>query len=596
MPVLPRTWYFYLVAIMIISVIFSLQSSPTIIPAGSEYLYKYQSFKNVKNIYPWNICWNIESVASNCLLSQPQVDSTFSMVTNFLSRYTNGNRKNQGIKIAHWNKGNAFLQNKMPEIKNIISGLHPHILGISEANLHHHHDQKLVEIPDYTLHICPTLTNPTQKTSRIVTYTHNSLVAKLRPDLMSNTYSSIWLEVGLPRHRKFLVCQGDNNFSQSVAMQMGRWAEFLDQWERALDTGMEVHTLGDMNLNHLNWTDESLPHSNQSYRLRELISALFSKILSKGVTQCVRVATRHWPGQPSTGLDHYYTNRVDKISPVQTQHHGGSDHQLIFAVRYSRSLKTSPRYIRKRSFKNFNPQEFISEIQKVSWLDVYLCDNVNQAVELMSNKITSILDIMAPIKTVQVRTNYVPWLSQETKNMMNDRDLLQSKAAKTRSPEDWKRYKIVRNRISSRLKSEERRWHKLKISECGKNSAKIWKNVKDLINWKSSGAPTQLFNSGNLYNKPMEVANCQNKFFVDKVSKIRESMPAPVSDPLAKLRALMFNRSCYFSLQAVHPDEVAKLIKELKNSKSVGLDSIDTGVIKLIQAEIVPPLTHVVNF
>ena len=93
----------------------------------------------------------------------------------------------------------------------------------------------------------------------------------------------------------------------------------------------------------------------------------------------------------------------------------------------------------------------------------------------------------------------------------------------------------------------------------------------------------------------MEVANCQNKFFVDKVSKIRESMPAPLSDPLAKLRALMFNRSCYFSLQAVHPDEVAKLIKELKNSKSVGLDSIDTGVIKLIQAEIVPALTHVVN-
>ena len=70
----------------------------------------------------------------------------------------------------------------------------------------------------------------------------------------------------------------------------------------------------------------------------------------------------------------------------------------------------------KRSFKNFNPEEFISEIRKIIWLDVYLCENVNQAVELMSNKITSILDIMAPIKTVQVRTNYAPWLSEETRN------------------------------------------------------------------------------------------------------------------------------------------------------------------------------------
>ena len=70
----------------------------------------------------------------------------------------------------------------------------------------------------------------------------------------------------------------------------------------------------------------------------------------------------------------------------------------------------------KRSFKNFNPEEFISEIRKIIWLDVYLCENVNQAVELMSNKITNILDIMAPIKTVQVRTNYAPWLSEETRN------------------------------------------------------------------------------------------------------------------------------------------------------------------------------------
>ena len=486
----------FLTSVIIIQAFYSLQKRPTNI--YFEFSKCDQNFKNQKNIHP---CPELNMLTNNKLAS-----STFSMVTNFQSRYTNGNKKNQGIKIAHWNKGNAFLQNKMPEINNIISGLHPHILGISEANLHHNHDQDLVQIEEYTMHTCPTLLDPTQKTSRIVTYTHKSVVAKLRPDLMSSTYSSIWLEVGLPRHKKFLVCQtyrewqllhqGLNNSSQSVAMQMSRWSEFLDQWERALETGMEVHTLGDMNLNHLNWTEASLPHSNQSYRLRGLIAALFSKILSKGVSQCVRVATRHWPGQPSTGLDHYYTNRVDKISPVQTLHQGGSDHQLIFAVRYSRSLKTSLRYVRKRSYKHFNPQEFISEIRKLSWLDVYLSDNVNQAVELMSSKITRILDIMAPIRTVQVRTNYAPWLSQETKNMMSERDSLQSRAAKTKSAEDWKRFKTLRNKINSRLKSEERNWQRLRVSECGQNSAKVWKNVKNIINLKSSGAPPQLFSDG----------------------------------------------------------------------------------------------------
>ena len=73
------------------------------------------------------------------------------MVTNFQSRYLYGNRRT-GIKISAWNKGGGFLQNKMPELKNIVNGLHPHILGISEANLKSSQDKNLSYLEDYTLH------------------------------------------------------------------------------------------------------------------------------------------------------------------------------------------------------------------------------------------------------------------------------------------------------------------------------------------------------------------------------------------------------------------------------------------------------------
>ena len=211
-------------------------------------------------------------------------ESLFIMLTNFMTRYTNGNGKNKGIKICHWNKGGSFLINKMPEIKNIISQHHPHILGVSEANLLADHDVSLVAIQDYNLHVCPTITNPNLKSSRIVVYTHKDIVAKLRPDLMCDRYSSIWLEVGLPHHKKFLVSQsyrewqytnqrGDKT-SSTIPEQLTRWLLFLDQWERALASGREVLCLGDMNLNHCNWTESNLPRSNQTYKLRELISAL----------------------------------------------------------------------------------------------------------------------------------------------------------------------------------------------------------------------------------------------------------------------------------------------------------------------------------
>ena len=55
--------------------------------------------------------------------------------SNFYARYTYGNRSNRGVKLSHWNAGSAFLENKTNEIENLISDHHPHLLGISEANL-----------------------------------------------------------------------------------------------------------------------------------------------------------------------------------------------------------------------------------------------------------------------------------------------------------------------------------------------------------------------------------------------------------------------------------------------------------------------------
>lgn len=115
--------------------------------------------------------------------------------------------KEQGIKIGHWSKGPSHLENKMGEIENLISTHRPHLLGISEANLHHHHDLQNVQVDDYDLITCPTITNPILKTSRIVVCKHKSLIGKVRSDLMSDDFSSIWMEVGLPNKKKILVCQ-----------------------------------------------------------------------------------------------------------------------------------------------------------------------------------------------------------------------------------------------------------------------------------------------------------------------------------------------------------------------------------------------------
>ena len=72
--------------------------------------------------------------------------SCYQELSNFYARYLYGNKQTRGIKIAHFNKGPGYLVSKRNEIEHLISGLHPHVLGISEANNFKNQDYDDVQI------------------------------------------------------------------------------------------------------------------------------------------------------------------------------------------------------------------------------------------------------------------------------------------------------------------------------------------------------------------------------------------------------------------------------------------------------------------
>ena len=73
-------------------------------------------------------------------------------------------------------------------------------------------------------------------------------------------------------------------------------------------------------------------------------------------------------------------------------------------------------------------------------------------------KLNGILDRLAPVKTIQVRKNYAPWLSPATKQLMNDRDIAQNRASVTNLTKDWEHYRQLRNQVNKNLKSEKCLW------------------------------------------------------------------------------------------------------------------------------------------
>ena len=132
------------------------------------------------------------------------------------------------------------MENKHNDIEDVIASHKPHVLGLSEANIRKGHDLANVQIRDYQLHTALSLHNENIGVSRVAVYTHKSLVVKRRNDLENDTIASIWLEIGLPRTKKILICNAyrewkhlyqDNNRAGTIQAQLERWGQLLDQWE-----------------------------------------------------------------------------------------------------------------------------------------------------------------------------------------------------------------------------------------------------------------------------------------------------------------------------------------------------------------------------
>ena len=440
--------------------------------------------------------------------------------------------------------------------------------------------------------------NVSLKTSRVVVYKHTSLVAKVREDLMSEWFSSIWLEVGFPGRRKFLVCnlyrewqymgQGDAS-SLDMSEQLARWIILLEQWEKALDSGKECVVMGDFNLDFLSF------NSSQACRLKPLIDELLVRVVPHGVRQCVVGPTRQGRmGQVDSGLDHVWTNTPGKMSPIYTKYFG-SDHKVIMGVRYASMVTTGTRYVKKRSFKEFEESDFLHRVRSTSWWEVYRSTDTDEAVNIFTNKVNYILDQVAPMKTFQVRTKYCPWLSIETKELIKERNKAQAIFSENKTDFNFNKFKNIRNKVTNALKKEKLQWQKQKLKSCNKDPGMLWKNVLGWLNWSSSGSPSKLYYAGEMVSSPGKLAYIMNNFFVSKISSIRQNLQPPADNPLRTLKKITEGSTARFTLACIHPDAVRKIICGLKNSKASGVDGIDTYILKLMVDDVLPVITHIVN-
>ena len=105
--------------------------------------------------------------------------------------------------------------------------------------------------------------------------------------------------------------------------------------------------------------------------------------------------------------------------------------------------------------------------------------------------------------------------------------------------------------------------------------------------------PIAIKHNGEYVRSPKILANISNQFYIDKVAKITGPLSAKNKDPISLLNKLIPPKNCNsFTLPEINISETYKLIRNMKNSNSVGYDSISINTIKNRFIHSSPEFTH----
>lgn len=153
-------------------------------------------------------------------------------------------------------------------------------------------------------------------------------------------------------------------------------------------------------------------------------------------------------------------------------------------------------------------------------------------------------------------------------------------------------YIKYRNNLNKLIDITKLNHHKYQIEKNKNNSQKLWKTIKNITN--TNNRPTiikqlQSKNGNDVYSSE-EISNTFNDFFSNVGQELAQNIgKPPVSTPPRVINP------CSFFLKPTDENEISKIILNLKNNKTPGIDGIKAETLKAIYKEIATPLCYIIN-
>ena len=161
-----------------------------------------------------------------------------------------------------------------------------------------------------------------------------------------------------------------------------------------------------------------------------------------GLKQLINCPTRI-TCNTSTLIDHILTNAQDNISQSVVINTAISDHNMIYCTR--KTLKTKYKNQKLPLTKNYSVDIYKQDLERASFQNYDNFRNPDIAYNDFINRIEYVVNVVAPFKTVRVKSNTSEWFDGEIADKIHTCDKLHKRFKSTKLNADEEIYKEAQN-------------------------------------------------------------------------------------------------------------------------------------------------------
>ena len=295
-------------------------------------------------------------------------------------------------------------------------------------------------------------------------------------------------------------------------------------------------------------------------------------------------------------IDLILTNKNRSFTSTKVLETGLSDHhKLTVTVLKAYFIKSKPKTVTYRCFKNFDETKFRNELQnKLNKNNFSNCNDFEKIFLL-------VLDGHAPCKEKLVRANESPFMNKKLKNAIMNRSRIRNKYLKSNTLENKIKYTKIRNYcVNLNRKTKREYYSNINIKNVIDNK-KFWNTVKPLFSDKVKQTQNITLIEGNkIISDKRDVAEKINNFFSNAVPSLNikindENLTNTnnIEDPILrsikkyekhpsiiKINSSMNIQKNNFSFSHVATNDIISTIKQLDTSKATTHKNIPIKIFK----------------